>query len=115
MNIGDNRNFNFAKGKTFVIKDILKNADEPLEWVWDRGKCPHCNKDIKVTKNYTIGKVEILENEDGDIEMLGLTKELVSGVPLTMRLPNKEFFIEKDFEDKITLKSEYLTNKNKGA
>ena len=88
MNLGEKRTFNFAKGKNFKIKDIIEKANEPFEWEWNLGKCPHCDKEIKRIDQYILDKIEILENEIGEIEMLAFTKEKVSGSPLTFRLPN---------------------------
>lgn len=108
------KKFNFAKGKTFEVKEVIENANEPFEWEWNHGKCPHCDKEIKKKKQYTIDRVEVLENEDGDIEMIGFTKEKVGDQPLTFRLPNEKFCSEKNMTDKITIKSTFMKEKNNG-
>lgn len=108
------RQFNFAKGKTFEVKEVIENANESLEWSWPICKCPYCSKEIKIKKNYTIDKIEVLENEDGDIEMLGFTKELIDGKPLTMRLPNEKFCSEKNMTNKIKNKSDFMKEKDNG-
>lgn len=108
------RQFSFAKGKTFEVKEVIENANESLEWEWNVGRCPHCDKEIKKKKQYVIDRIEVLENEDGDIEMLGFTKELVNGKPLTMRLPNEKFCVEKNMTDKIKIKSDFMKEKSNG-
>jgi len=105
------RTFNFAKGKEFEIKDIILNANLPLSWTWDICKCPKCNESIKQTKSYTIDKIEVLEDKDGNIISLGFTKEMIGNRPLTMRLPDKDFHADKDMTDSITAKSSYLKEK----
>jgi len=114
MQVGIKRTFNFAKGKNFEVKEIIDNAEEPFEWEWNLGKCPHCNKEIKKTSNYTLDKIEILEDEDGEIEILAYTKEKVGNSPFTFRLPNEKFFPEKSMKDKIKAKSKFLKEKYNG-
>ena len=108
MEVGDKRNFTFTKGVDFEIKEIIENAELPLEWEWYLCKCPKCNTDISSTKSYTIDKVEVLESKDGDRIMLGYTKEKVGDNPLTMRLPDKDFHAEKDMTAAVVEKSKYL-------
>jgi len=107
MKIGDKRKLNCSKFE-YTVVDILEGANLPLEWDWIKMKCPHCNKDIVDTKNYTIDTIEVLENKDGKM-YLGFTKEQVSGGPLTMQLPDKNFHPDKDMtkaiEDKIKEKT----------
>ena len=114
MQVGQIKKFNFAKGKSFEVKEIIEDVNEPLDWEWSLGKCPHCDKEIKKPSHYNIGKVEILENEDGDIEMIGYTKELIQGQPLTLRLPNNKFFSDKSMEEKIKTKSDFMKEKENG-
>ena len=103
--------FNNKKGKEFEDKETIKNANLPLEWKWDKGNCPHCGKNISVTKNYTIDEVHVYEASDGDILFLGYTKEILGGRPLTLQLPDAEFYSEKDMTAAITAKSKYLKEK----
>ena len=111
MKLGDKVNFNFAKGKKFQVKDIIKDANLPISWDWDRGSCPHCNKKITSTKDYIIDTIHVLEEDNGDIVSIGYTKELINGLPLTMRLPDKDFYLEKDMSKQIKSKSIYLKEK----
>lgn len=104
------KRFNFAKGKDYELKEVIDDADLPLQWEWDKGDCPHCNQRIRVVKDYTIGKLEIYES-DGDIEMIGYTKELIDDNPLTMRLPNSKFWNTKDMTEDVKQKSKYLKDK----
>ena len=108
MKLGDKLNFNFAKGKEFEVKEIIENANLPISWDWKKGICPHCNKEIVNTKEYTIDEIVITEDSEGNLIKLGYTKELVSDKPLTMRLPDKDFYKEKDMSSVINSKSKYL-------
>ena len=112
MKLGDKVNFNFAQGKKFQVKDIIKDANLPISWDWDRGSCPHCNKKITSTKDYTIDVVNILEEENGDTIYIGYTKELINDLPLTMRLPDNSFYKEKNMSNVIKEKSKFLKEKN---
>jgi hypothetical protein len=105
------RTFNFAKGKEYEVKEIIQNANLPLSWTWDVCQCPKCNEKIQTTKSYTIDKIEVLEDKDGNIISLGYTKEMVGNRPLTLRLPDKDFHVDKDMTDSITAKSKYLKEK----
>ena len=113
MKLGDKLNFNFAKGKNFEVKEIIEKANLPLSWDWDRGICPHCNEKIIKTVDYTIDRVVIIEEPDGDIVSIGYTKELIGKKPLTLRLPDKDFYVEKDMTKAIEAQSTYLTDLKK--
>ena len=116
MQVGHKRHFTFDTNKKYEIKEIIKDANLPLEWEWfplkrqdnKKGECPHCHEVISIKRNYTIDSVEVLENEDGKVIYLGYTKELMYGKPLTMRLPDEEFFPDKSMVDGIKSKSKYL-------
>jgi len=111
MKEGGKRTFNFAKNVDFEIKEVIENANLPFDWQWKICKCPKCDTDIVSNKTYTIDKVEVLESKDGDRIMLGYTKELIGDKPLTMRLPDKDFYVEKDMTEAVTGKSKYLKEK----
>ena len=111
MQVGQIKKFNFAKGKEFKLKESLENVNLPLTWEWARGNCPHCAKKIIKSVNYTIDKINILEDQYGEIISIGYTKELVGEKPLTMRLPDKDFHKEKDMSVDIKSKSQYLKEK----
>ena len=113
MKLGDKINFNFAKGKKFEVKEIIKDSNMPISWDWDSGVCPHCEEKITITKEYTIDSIVVLEEPNGDIVSIGYTKELIGDKPLTMRLPDKDFYKEKDMTSVIETKSVYLTDLKK--
>lgn len=106
MKVGEKRTFNFDKGKTYEIKEIIDRPNLSVEWEWKYMVCPYCQKQIKETKIHTITAIEVLENEDGDIETLGYTTD-----NKYMRLPNKRFSPEKDMSVAIKAKSKYLKEK----
>lgn len=112
MKVGDKRDFNEEKGKVFEIKEIINNAGLPLSWQYDMGDttCSNCGTKLKLssTRNYTIDTIEILEALDGQRVFIGYTKEIVAGRPMTMRLPDKVFYPQKDMTDAIKAKSNYL-------
>ena len=112
MKLGDKVNFNFAKGKKFEVKEIVKDTNLPLNWEWSKKTCPHCDKVISNVKDYTIDVVHVLEEDNGDIIYIGYTKELINGVPLTMRLPDNSFHKDKDMSTVIKNKSKFLKEKN---
>ena len=114
MKLGDKVNFNFAKGKKFEVKEVVENANLPISWEWNRGNCPHCSKKISSVKDYTIDIVNVLEEDNGDIIYIGYTKELINGVPLTMRLPDNSFHKDKDMSETIKNKSKFLKEKKNG-
>jgi hypothetical protein len=102
------RKFNFDKGVEYEVKEIIKNAALPLEWVWDILECPFCKKKIRKRKTYMIDEIEVLKNKKGEKVFLGYTKELEGDRPLTLRLPDKNFHPEKNMEAAITAKSQHL-------
>ena len=104
--------FNREKNKEFNLKETIKASNLPLEWTWDKGDCPHCGKKIAITKSYTIDDIFVYEAEDKDTFFIGYTKEIVSGSPLTMRLPDIEFASDKDMTASIKAKSKYLKEKD---
>jgi len=109
MKVGEKRTFNFDKGKTYEIKEIIDNPTLSLEWTWVYTVCPHCQRKIKETKIHNITRIEVLENEDGNIETLGYTED-----KKYMRLPSKHFTPEKDMSEAIKEKSKYLKEKDNG-
>ena len=109
MKVGEKRTFNFDKGKTYEIKEIIDKPNLSVEWTWVYTVCPHCQKQIKETKIHNISCIEVLENEDGNIETLGYTED-----HKYMRLPNKHFIPEKDMSNAIRAKSVYLKEKDNG-
>ena len=106
MKVGEKRTFNFDKGKTYEIKEIIAEPKLSVEWEWKYMVCPHCQKQIKETKIHNISCIEVLENEDGNVECLGYTTD-----KKYMRLPNKHFMPEKDMSEEIKKKSKYLKEK----
>lgn len=103
------KTYNFDKGKTYELKETIDSPDLTVEWEWKYMVCPHCHKQIKEKKIHTITKIEIMENEDGNIEMMGYTDD-----KKYMRLPSKHFFPEKDMSEVIKKKSKYLKEKPHG-
>ena len=110
MKVGEKRNFNFDKGKTYMIKEIIDNPDLTIEWDWRYMVCPHCHKEIREKKIHTISCIEIMENEDGNIEMMGYTSD-----NKYMRLPSKHFFPEKDMSAVIKNNFKNLKGEKNGV
>jgi len=105
------RKFNFDKGRVYEVKEVIEDANLPLEWEWEILECPFCKKKIKKRATYTIDKIEVLKSKDGKQIFLGYTKELVGDSPLTLQLPDKNFHSEKDMTSAITEKSAFLKGK----
>jgi len=112
MKIGDKRKFNHPQKGEYEVKSIIDNPSMDLDWDWDMGKCPNCNQNLVRHKTYKLEKIYILENENGKILMLGETEPVTKdGKPLLMRLPDKDFYAEKDMTDTVKNKSSYLKSK----
>lgn len=107
------RTFNFAKGKEFEVKETVEKAEIPFSWNWEICTCPHCNKKVMQTREYTIDKVEVLEAPDGEKVYLGMTKEVFGERPLIMRLPDAKFHAEKNMTSIIDSKIKGAKDGNK--
>lgn len=103
MKVGEKRLFNFDKGNEYQIKEIIDNPDLTIEWDWRYMVCPHCHKEIREKRIHNIERIEVLQAQDGSIEMMGITKD-----KKYMRLPNKNFHPKKDMTEAIKNKSKYL-------
>jgi hypothetical protein len=106
------RKFNFAKGIDFEVKEVIEKAGIPFSWDWEVCTCPHCNKKVMQTRQYTIDKVEVLEAPNGDKIYMGVTKEIFGGRPLTMRLPDSTFHTEKNMTSLIESKRQGVKDGN---
>ncbi len=112
MKVGDIRHFNHPQKGKWILKEIISSPKMDLDWDWEICECPHCKKVVTKKQTYTLEKLFIWENEAGKIlttcETTPVTKD---GKGLTMRVPDKEFYADKDMSLKIRKKSKYLKEK----
>lgn len=113
MKVGDKKKFNHPQKGVWELKEIVEKPAMDFDWDWDKGECPHCEKRIVITKTYKLEKLFIWE-KDGETFTTSQTEPVTNdGKGLHLRLPDKNFFADKDMTDVVKEKSKYLKLKEK--
>lgn len=97
--VGDIVSFSFGK---YEVTDVVRASRLSFEMERNRGKCPHCNRNIVDTKKVKLKDIFVLkgvEKDKGRKAMVATCYPDSPGTPgLIVRLPDKEFMPDQGAE-----------------
>jgi len=118
--VGARKTFNHPQKGEWVLKEIVDVSKDNivLNWTWDKGACPHCEKKIFHDEDMPIEQFQIWENDCGDIFTTADTKPIprkkngeTTYVKLFVRIPDKDFCSSKNMSDIVKGKCKLMKEK----
>ena len=108
IKIGEKRKFTFKPGKTYILKEIIKNPNITMSWKWSNLVCPHCKNMIENEVEHVIEKAEILVDNskkenytNNDILVLGFSTDKKT-LLLTQEKANEILLKSKNFKGLVS-------------